>query len=53
MSSAMLSIMTQWWQTLLSSITTFLMSEPIIYIVGICVLLFIVKFIKSLFRLAA
>lgn len=43
--------MSAWWSFTLNSICDFLLAEPICYLFGLVLLLFIVKFIKSLLHL--
>ena len=43
--------MSAWWTFILESICEFLLAEPICYLFGLVLLIFIVKFISALLHL--
>ena len=43
--------MTAWWTFILDSVCDFLLAEPICYLFGLVLLIFIVKFISALLHL--
>lgn len=44
--------MVAWWTFILESIQDFLLSEPICYVFGLVLLVFVLNFLKSLFNIS-